>query len=180
MSSAARHTALTFAAAPSGAQPEGDGSPPSHFCFTLTHPSGSGVDEGVLCHASEVSTPSYLSSGRRRPLSPESAASRISAYVYGNILVLAALVPITTSPEYIGIAIVIGTALSTFIAHVFAESVAQSVRSGAQLTRSERIEELRDSVPILSSAVLPCLVLATAWVGWLEPGRPTSSPRSPC
>jgi UDP-N-acetylmuramyl pentapeptide phosphotransferase/UDP-N-acetylglucosamine-1-phosphate transferase len=116
-----------------------------------------------------VSTPSYLSSGRRRPLSREAAASRISAYVYGNILVLAALVPITTTPQYVGIAIVLGTALSTFIAHAFAESVSQSVRSGQQLSRSERIEELRDSVPILSSAVLPCLILLTAWLGWIEP-----------
>lgn len=115
-----------------------------------------------------MSTPSYLSSGRR-PLSREAAASRISAYVYGNILVLAALVPITTSPQYVGIAIVLGTALSTFIAHVFAESVSQSVRSGEQLTRAEQIEELRDSVPILSSAVMPCLILLTAWFGWLEP-----------
>ncbi|MEU5842879.1 hypothetical protein [Rhodococcus sp. NPDC047139] len=116
-----------------------------------------------------MSTPPYLPTERRRPLSRSSAASRISAYVYGNILVLAALVPITTSPEYIGIAIVAGTALSTFIAHVFAESVSQTVRTGEQISRSERLEELRDSVPILSSAVLPCLILATAWLGWLEP-----------
>ena len=105
---------------------------------------------------------SRLSSERRRPLTPESAASRISAYVYGNILVLAALVPITNSPEYIGIAIVAGTALSTFIAHVFADSVAQSVRSGEQLSRDERLAELRNAVPILSSAVLPCVILLTA------------------
>lgn len=112
---------------------------------------------------------SRLSSERRRPLTPESAASRISAYVYGNILVLAALVPITNSPEYIGIAIVVGTALSTFIAHVFADSVAQSVRSGEQLSRDERLAELRNAVPILSSAVLPCVILLTAWLGWFEP-----------
>ncbi len=150
-------------------QPEGDGAPPSHRRFTLTRPSGGRVTGDDVCHASEVSTPSFLLTQQRHPLSPSSAASRISAYVYGNILVLAALVPITTSPEYVGIAIVLGTALSTFIAHVFAETVAQAVRSGEQLTRSERIEELRDSVPILSSAVLPCLILLTAWIGWLEP-----------
>lgn len=102
-------------------------------------------------------------------MAPKSAAARISAYIYGNILVLAALVPVTTSPQYVGIAIVVGTALSTFIAHAFAESVAQSVRSGERLTHRERLEELRDSVPILSSAVLPSLILVTAWVGWLEP-----------
>lgn len=105
----------------------------------------------------------------RQSLAPTSAAARISAYIYGNILVLAALVPVTTSPQYVGIAIVVGTAVSTFIAHAFAESVAQSVRTGEHLTRRERLEELRDSVPILSSAIVPSLILATAWVGWLEP-----------
>lgn len=85
------------------------------------------------------------------------------------MLVLAALVPITTTPQYVGIAIVLGTAFSTFLAHAFAEAVSQSIRSARQLTRSERLEELRGSVPILSSAVLPCVILLTAWVGWLEP-----------
>ncbi|MGN0041343.1 MULTISPECIES: hypothetical protein [unclassified Rhodococcus (in: high G+C Gram-positive bacteria)] len=106
---------------------------------------------------------------RRVPLSRNAAASRISAYVYGNVLVLAALVPITTTRQYIGIAIVLGTALSTFLAHVFAESVSQSVRSARPLTGAERWVELRNSVPILSSASLPCLILLTAWLGWLEP-----------
>lgn len=106
---------------------------------------------------------------RRAPLSRDAAASRISAYVYGNVLVLAALVPLTTSRQYIGIAIVLGTAFSTFLAHVFAESVSQSVRSARTLTGNERWEELRNSVPILSSALFPCLILLTAWVGWLEP-----------
>lgn len=106
---------------------------------------------------------------RREPLPQPSASGRISAYIYGNVLVLAALVPVVTTRQYVGIAIVAGTALSTFIAHVFAEAVAQTVHTGRQLTRSERISELRDSVPILSSAVLPCLILATAAVGWLEP-----------
>ncbi|SDH62166.1 hypothetical protein SAMN05444695_102432 [Rhodococcus triatomae] len=99
----------------------------------------------------------------------ESAGRRISAYVYGNILVLAALVPLVTTPEYLGIAIVAGTSLSTFIAHVFGEAVAQSVRTGRELGRAGRIAELRDSLPIFSAAALPCAILALAWIGWLEP-----------
>ncbi|GES38501.1 hypothetical protein RAJCM14343_3766 [Rhodococcus aetherivorans] len=106
---------------------------------------------------------------RRTPLDRDNAASRISAYIYGNVLVLAALVPIITGPKYVGIAIVLGTALSTFVAHAFAEAVGHTVRQGTPLTRAEKIAELRNSVPILSSAVLPCVILGLGWLGWLEP-----------
>ncbi|MGF7124582.1 hypothetical protein AB4Z09_06685 [Rhodococcus sp. TAF43] len=107
---------------------------------------------------------------RSVPLDRENAASRISAYVYGNILILAALIPETVSrSDSRTIAVVAGTAVSTFIAHAFAEGVGRSVRSGRQLTTAERLAELRDSVPVLSSAVLPIVLLATAVFGWLEP-----------
>ncbi len=36
-------------------------------------------------------------------------------------------------------------------------------------TKSEILHHLRDSVPILSSASVPCLILAMAWLGWIEP-----------
>ncbi|CAG7608232.1 hypothetical protein ACVH9Z_19245 [Rhodococcus opacus] len=103
------------------------------------------------------------------PLSPDHAASRISAYIYGNILVLAALIPVTKSQETLGIAIVVGAALSTFLAHVFAESVGQTLRLGRSLSSTERLRELRDSVPVLTSAVVPAVILGTALLGWLEP-----------
>lgn len=104
-----------------------------------------------------------------RPLDRNNAASRISAYIYGNILVLAALIPVVTADKHVGILVVLGTALSTFVAHVFAEAVGHTVRAGTAPTRAGRGHELRNSVPILSSAVLPCAILATGWVGWLEP-----------
>ncbi|RVW05204.1 hypothetical protein [Rhodococcus xishaensis] len=107
---------------------------------------------------------------RSVPLDRDNAASRISAYVYGNILILAALIPETASDSDTRIiAVVAGTALSTFVAHAFAEGVGKSVRAGRQLTTVERLAELRDSVPVLSSAVVPVVVLATALLGWLEP-----------
>ncbi|MEV0338407.1 hypothetical protein AB0H49_05210 [Nocardia sp. NPDC050713] len=106
---------------------------------------------------------------RTRPLDRDNAASRISAYIYGNVLVLAALVPVTTGEKYVGILVVLGTALSTFVAHVFAEAVGHSVRHRSPSTRVETLRELRNSVPILSSAVLPCVVLAIGWIGWVEP-----------
>ncbi|PPJ26959.1 hypothetical protein C5E45_22290 [Nocardia nova] len=106
---------------------------------------------------------------RRDPLDRNNAASRISAYVYGNILVLAALIPVTTTAEHVGILVVVGTALSTFVAHTFAEGVGQGVRENRPLTPQQRWEELRDSMPILSSAVLPSIILACAAVDWLAP-----------
>ncbi|WP_072687234.1 hypothetical protein [Rhodococcus marinonascens] len=102
-------------------------------------------------------------------LTSEHAASRISAYIYGNILVLAALIPVTQSQETLGIAVVFGAALSTFLAHVFAESVGQTLRLGRSLTSTERRRELRDSVPVLTSAVMPSVILCTAVLGWFEP-----------
>ncbi|SLI09510.1 Uncharacterised protein [Mycobacteroides abscessus subsp. abscessus] len=36
-------------------------------------------------------------------------------------------------------------------------------------TLTDRLRELRNSVPILTSAILPCLVLAAGWLAWLEP-----------
>ncbi|WP_174187005.1 hypothetical protein [Nocardia barduliensis] len=106
---------------------------------------------------------------RTAPLDRDNAASRISAYVYGNVLVLAALVPVAAGDKHVGILVVLGTALSTFVAHVFAETVGHSVRRRSALSKAEKIRDLRNSVPILSSAVLPCTILATGWLGWLEP-----------
>ena len=37
------------------------------------------------------------------------------------------------------------------------------------LYTAERWAEVRNSVPILSSAVMPCVILAIGWIGWLEP-----------
>ncbi|MFZ2178436.1 MAG: hypothetical protein WAW17_31290 [Rhodococcus sp. (in: high G+C Gram-positive bacteria)] len=102
------------------------------------------------------------------PLTPESAAGRISAYIYGNILVLAALVPVTHSQDTLGIAVIVGAALSTFLAHLFAESVGHSLLLGLAPTRAERIRELRDALPILTSAVVPSAILCTALIGWWD------------
>lgn len=105
---------------------------------------------------------------RGKPLSRHDAASRISAYIYGNILVLTALVSVPIEDLFLGGAVVAGTAVSTFVAHAFAEAVGDSVREDTELTSEERWAEVRNSVPILSSAVLPSLILLAGLVGWLE------------
>ena len=123
------------------------------------------------------------------PLPPARAASRLSAYVYGNILVLAAIV--ASSPDSIDTGhaalLVVGTGVTTYIAHVFAELIAHAnipeahpetlpethhetlsdAADEARLVARAGVGELRDAVPIASSAVWPAIVLAMAWLDWL-------------
>ncbi|MEU8895845.1 hypothetical protein [Nocardia sp. NPDC048505] len=106
---------------------------------------------------------------RRAPLDPDNAASRISAYIYGNVLVLTALVPVVAADKHLGILVVLGTSLSTFAAHGFAETVARSVRDHRGTGITDRVRRLRNSVPILSSAAAPCVILAAGWLGWPQP-----------
>lgn len=134
---------------------------------------------------------------RRRggPLAPDRAASRLSAYVYGNILVLAALVTASAHAVENGDAVwlILGTGLTTYIAHVFADLVAggsipEAHSHGASAqgggthdeehpgsehsptdddVRTHIRHELRDATPIISSAILPAIALALGWAGVL-------------
>ena len=110
------------------------------------------------------------------PLPPDRAAARLAAYIYGNILVLTAVV--AASPESIesGRAFVLGlaTASTTLVAHVFAEIVARSSFPEAVHGETEEekkqsvLAEVRDAVPIASSGTVPAIILALAWL-WILP-----------
>jgi hypothetical protein len=108
--------------------------------------------------------PGPAGEGPRKELSREDAANRITAFVYGNILVMAALVALhpddLAGPK--GVAYVVGTALSTFVAHVVAESVGFRMRTETGPGRSFLAHGLRDAVPILTSAALPTVLMITA------------------
>jgi len=110
--------------------------------------------------------PRRWSPKRGESLPAADAASRTSAYVYGNILVLAALVPLSIADVRSGTAvlIVLGTAVSTFFAHLFAETVGGSMRveqlSGWRAFR----HHVRDAVPVLTSGLVPTVLLALAWL----------------
>ncbi|TFI44439.1 hypothetical protein E4P29_06620 [Rhodococcus sp. 1R11] len=109
------------------------------------------------------------------PLSPVRAARRLSAYVYGNILILAAVAASTPSSIGHGTAAVLvtATAATTFLAHVFADFVAgsQIPEAHGDATDEQRkfkaIEEFRDAVPILSSGTFPAAMLALGWLSIL-------------
>ena len=90
---------------------------------------------------------------RRTPLESHEASRRLSAYVYGNILILAALVPVQEETDARhAMVVVIGTALSTFIAHAFSEFLGGD---GSVHPRAL----IRESMPILTTALVPLLLL---------------------
>jgi hypothetical protein len=96
----------------------------------------------------------------------ERAASRVESYVYGNVLVLAVVAASDATSVADGQAalLVVGTALSTFIAHVLAVVVAHPGDEDGPGLR----DSVRDSVPIATSGLLPALVLLAGWQGWLS------------
>ena len=102
---------------------------------------------------------------RRTPLEAHEASRRLSAYVYGNILILAALVPFQEETDAgHAMVVVIGTALCTFIAHAFSEYLGGD---GSVQPRSL----IRESMPILTTALVPLLLLWLSRVTHLEMSR---------
>ncbi|WP_380171611.1 hypothetical protein ACFEMC_21230 [Kineococcus sp. DHX-1] len=98
------------------------------------------------------------------------AAARVSAYLYGDVLVLAALIALVPADltRAKGITYVLGTAVSTFVAHVLADAIGLSIRSG-RVSRSVLLHEVRDAVPVASAAVGPALLLLPALTGTWRP-----------
>lgn len=107
--------------------------------------------------------------------SPPSAPSTLqragaAAFVYGNVLVLAALIALDP-PDLLtsrGLFYVLGTGVSTYVAQTFAELVGHRIRDGAQLNPLRLREVLRDASPIAVSAAAPAALLVGAWAGWVE------------
>lgn len=97
-------------------------------------------------------------------LSREAAAARITAYVYGNILAFATLVPLTAEDvhHYHATLLLLGVAASTYLAHIFSDMIGNRVRDDEQPTRAHALHEMRNATPIITSAVVPAIVLALA------------------
>lgn len=102
----------------------------------------------------------------RSALSREDAASRITAFVYGNIVTLATVAPLTREDAESGMSfwLVLATSFSTFLAHAFAESIGRRARSDERLTPAIIRAEIRDSLPVLTSGFVPALALGLAWL----------------
>jgi hypothetical protein len=95
----------------------------------------------------------------------------VGAYIYGNILVLAAI--FATSPESIAhwtaVIFVVATSATTFLAHVVAHRIGQAIGRTDDALRLHLAQEARDAVPIMSSGTGPAVLLALGAVGWLPP-----------
>jgi hypothetical protein len=103
----------------------------------------------------------------------ERVRSRVSAYVYGNIFVLAAL--FATSPESVAhwtaAFIVVAASATTFFAHVVAHNIGQAIgRTDEEDLRAQLSREARDAVPIMTSGTVPAVLLGLGAVGWLSSG----------
>jgi hypothetical protein len=97
------------------------------------------------------------------------ARARLSAFVYGNVLVLAALLQERAESVRTGggFVLVVVTMVTTYLAHVVADLVGEGL--GRDRTdRGHASAELRDAVPILSSGGPPALLLGLAALGWLD------------
>ena len=76
---------------------------------------------------------------------------------------IAPMVPDTAASGR-GLWYVLATAFSTFLAHTFAELVGRRARSDQRLAGETIGAELRDSLPVLTSGLVPAAVLAYVWL----------------
>ena len=108
--------------------------------------------------------------GRRRDVPREDVASRVSAYVYGNVLVMAALIAL--HPEDLagstGVVYLLGVGASTYVAHTLGEAVGLRVREGRSLDWAAVRHELRDALPIVTAAGAPAALLLLGWTDVLD------------
>ena len=110
--------------------------------------------------------------GAADPLPRDDVATRVSAYVYGNVLVMAALIALR--PDELrgptGVLYVLGVGASTFVAHTLGEAVGLRVRAGRSLDGTALRREIRGALPIATAAGIPAAVLVLAWTDLLDAG----------
>ncbi len=113
-----------------------------------------------------------LARRRRGPgeLPREDVASRVSAYVYSNVLVMAALIAL--HPDELrgptGVLYVLGVGVSTYVAHTVGEAAGLRVREDRSLDRAAVRHEIRDALPIATAAGAPAALLLLAWTDLLD------------
>lgn len=104
------------------------------------------------------------------PARVQRVRSRATAYVYGNILALAAVVGCSAESILSGRAVitVLATTAITYLAHVVAHRVGQGIGHSPEDAHTHLRAELRDAVPIATSGLLPSAVLLLAALGWVD------------
>lgn len=106
---------------------------------------------------------------RRGTISREEAADRVSAYVYGNIIVLAALAGIhpPDAQHWSSVWSLFGVGLATLVAHVFSDLSGHRVRHDEHPGLHDVLHELAVARPIATSTLAPAVPLATGCLGWI-------------
>jgi hypothetical protein len=110
-----------------------------------------------------------LDSTKRSPR--ERLAERVAAACYGTVLVLSAL-PLIDADEVssgLGWELVTGVGVATWIAHLYAEVVADHLRHSEAPRREEVARAMGDGSPILLAAVSPAVLLALGRLDVLDP-----------
>lgn len=107
----------------------------------------------------------------KEELSIARSRSRISSYLYGNILVLAAVFAATPDSilDWSAEILVAATTLTTFLAHVVAHGVAQQLGRTDDDAQLHLRREMRDAVPIITSGTLPIVMLTLGALTILQP-----------
>lgn len=98
---------------------------------------------------------------RGRTLPVERIRARLSAYVYGGILVLGAVAVASGETIADGHAalVVAATTLTTYLAHIVAHKVGEQVGRERGAEREHVREAARDALPILFAGLTPTVVL---------------------
>ena len=100
-------------------------------------------------------------------LTAAEASGRITAFVYGHLVVLGALLALlpTTAVSGQGALTIVGAGLSTFIAHAFADMLGRRIGHGHRSVLGALLGAARHSLPIVTAMIAPIGVLAVG--GWL-------------
>ena len=102
---------------------------------------------------------------RLKAIDKHDLAHFISAYTYGNFLILAALTGIHDAHEVVdGNAwlVVLGTGLCTYIAHIVAEAMEYRALHEGHATRDYLKHAAQNARPILTTTALPTIILLLA------------------
>ena len=97
----------------------------------------------------------------------------MSSYIYGNITVLSAAIAVGPAEIEHGAAVltVLATAVLTYLAHVLAHLVAHGIGADRDadddVRRESAVVIARNANPIATSGLIPAVLYAAAWVGWL-------------
>ena len=138
------------------------------------------VPDGVCHYARAMSSESQSRQDRlrnriRRRVGPDvtldRARSRTAAYVYGNILVLTAVAGVDRASilDWSALFVVAGTTITTFLAHILANSIGQHLGRTGEEAQLHIRDEVRDSLPIASSGSVPALMMLLGAVGIVPP-----------